>query len=71
MGLNPVDAVLSIIPSLTEKERQQVIDALKQFTVCDKQGHKYKKVKEGKPTWFTSASVMMVCERCGHKMELR
>lgn len=66
MGLDPLDVILQIIPSLKPKEREQVKAALGiTETACDKTGHKYIIMGHRSGGWFGKASTKLFCPKCG------
>jgi hypothetical protein len=68
--MSPVEALLSVIPTLTQKEREQLTRTIHNTTPtpCERLGHNFKAA--GKVLrWFSPPVVRMVCTRCGHAIE--
>ncbi len=65
-GLSPVDAMRAMIPSLTDKEKREVLAALTNSTPtpCEKSGHSYSTAAVWEK-WFFPPQLKMVCRKCG------
>lgn len=72
------ELVLSVLPTLNEKERAAVADELRVVMTppppepvpppvygCAKNGHKFKEMRRVAPGWFTPGSVTFICTGCG------
>jgi hypothetical protein len=67
VAMTPIEAVMSMLGTLDEKERSQVRRVLScpALRPCARLGHKYKKAGEIPKSWFSPKKDRMVCERCG------
>jgi hypothetical protein len=64
--MRPIDVVLSLLPSLGERERQMVIEALNVVPhPCQRAGHRYVKGGIVPGGVFTAPRQTFVCQRCG------
>lgn len=65
--MKPIDVVLSLLPSLSEKERdlirQEVGMAL--LPPCERLGHQFKVMGHAPAGWFNKAYTKLHCVRCG------
>ena len=76
MTLDPVDAVVSIFEGLKPKDKQRVAVAIgieqkeAQRTKCERDGHKYVKVRETEPAWWglVPGTLTFVCSQCGESI---
>ncbi len=73
MGVSPLEAALSIISGLSEKEKKQVREALgggpAPLRPCAKTGHKYEDPEKGRKKQggllAMFSKTKLVCSRCG------
>lgn len=64
----PLSTILSLLPSLSDRDREKLKAKLCQQTVCDVKGHQYKTTAVI-PVWFKPPITQMVCSRCGKQIQ--
>jgi hypothetical protein len=62
--MEPFDIVVSILPTLTEKQQQICREMLGIASACQKNGHKYKVLSNLPGSWFSKPKVKLYCEKC-------
>jgi len=73
--MDPIDLVLTLIPSLSEEEKNQVRELLGYDlpAPCRKNGHKFKYHDKLEPDWWRKwkegdkyqEGIRYICEKCG------
>jgi hypothetical protein len=72
MGMDPIDIVKAVIPTLDEVQKQELRDLLQVELPppCKKTGHKFKLIDHIEPTWYEAWNGAkpfdkVFCEKCG------
>mgnify|MGYP003494676980 CR=1 FL=1 len=65
--MDPFDMVMAVVPTLNEKQKQEVADLLN-ASPCTVRGHKYKKVGEVDNGFWKPKVIISICEKCGNEI---
>lgn len=67
--MEPFDIVMAIVPTLDEKQKQQlrVLLQVQLPPPCARSGHKYRVTSKVEKNWWrgTEAGTRYICEKCG------
>lgn len=71
MGMSPFEIVKSIVPTLSDKEKKEVVKLLTEDkkSPCEISGHKYKRMGQLQENWRSPPYFVSVCEKCGHEIK--